>query len=361
MFRFQADFFLTARDCCKLSEVCAFTFTTLHTNVKYWKRAFQCLGNIPMYINPDVFDNDVVPIRRWSIVAMIKRRVEQRVHIYNTDVGLALKITDERKRADRLNQLKGEFIRKTHACPLCFEKVTFQYQLNSSVTKKDGFGSVFMACSECCAHQVWSHAQAQAIWGFTEGQLRELAHCTMSKVKFYCTADLKWLRERKYPYYTSRTPESYITPKQRDRLKDLPPVVAMNLKLRELTVDRQGAVWERVLNVATGMIVDQPMRPVHSLTAHGAVEVKEGAAKRLRPGVESSGPTTTLPSNIGDVGVVPKAGYLASGSNPSFVAYHGSEEVPVLASWVQHPVAKQGSYNARVFDPKDNGEDDDSD
>ena len=74
--RFEANFFLTARDCCNLSQVCVFTFSAIHSNVKYWKRAFQCLGNIPLYINPDLFENDVVPIRRWSIIAMIKRCTE---------------------------------------------------------------------------------------------------------------------------------------------------------------------------------------------------------------------------------------------------------------------------------------------
>jgi hypothetical protein len=106
---------LTARDMCHLSGTCVFTFAEIRTNVKYWKRAFQTLGyvhvfatlgfalfsdllslacsNIPLYINVSLFKNDVNPIRRWSIVAMIKRRTEQRVHDYNSQVAIACKLS----------------------------------------------------------------------------------------------------------------------------------------------------------------------------------------------------------------------------------------------------------------------------
>lgn len=85
-------------------------------------------------------------------------------------------------------------------------QVSFQYQLNSSISKKNGFGAVFMACDQCCIHNVWSHTQALIIWGFTEGQLQHLARYTLSAMKFYSTADLLWLRERKFPLYT----KSYV-------------------------------------------------------------------------------------------------------------------------------------------------------
>jgi hypothetical protein len=56
----MTNFFLTARDCCHLSGTCVFTFHAIHSNVKYWKRAFQCLGNIPLFINVNFLENDVV-------------------------------------------------------------------------------------------------------------------------------------------------------------------------------------------------------------------------------------------------------------------------------------------------------------
>lgn len=44
LFWFMTNFFLTARDCSHLSGTCVFAFHAIHSNVKYWKRAFQCLG-----------------------------------------------------------------------------------------------------------------------------------------------------------------------------------------------------------------------------------------------------------------------------------------------------------------------------
>jgi hypothetical protein len=44
--RLMTNFFLTAHNCCNLSAVCVFTFAAIHSNVKYRKRAFQCLGNM---------------------------------------------------------------------------------------------------------------------------------------------------------------------------------------------------------------------------------------------------------------------------------------------------------------------------
>ncbi|CAH6418472.1 Hypothetical protein POVN_LOCUS187 [uncultured virus] len=433
LFWFMTNHFLTARDCSHLSGTCVFSFHAIHSNVKYWKRAFQCLGNIPLYINVNFLEGDVVPIRRWSIIAMLKRRQEQRVHDYNNQVAIACKLPEEADRSARLNSLKAQFLSKRHACPLCFNQVSFQYQLNSSISKKNGFGAVFMACDQCCRHQIWSHTQALMIWGFTEGQLQFLARYTMSGMKFYCTADLLWLRERKYPLYTKAVSEAPLTPGQRARLVDLPPAVALCLRLREQTVDAQGVIWERTLNVGTRAIVvamraivdsDEPYEvllsygqpqqpalplpvepptmgllpaPVHTarppLPKQGEPDDEEGARgapprkkRRVDTSLPSAGPpppsralevmgsgrvlppvaapvrqlrlapvfdrAPTMPHHIGGVGVVPAAAFLAGGTNPTFVAYHGNEPVPVLASSIQYPIAKRSSYVHSIFDPQ---------
>lgn len=197
--------------------------------------------------------------------------------------------------------------------------------------------------------------------------------------------------------------EAALTPGQRARLVDLPVAVALQLRLREQTVDARGIIWERTLNVGTRAIVvaqrpildsDEPYemllegafgKPQQTdaplqLEAPGRQRDGQPLSKRARlsPTMSAAdeaddvpmtsagaagGPKTlrlapsfdvppTLPGNVGSIGSVPAAAFLAGGTNPTFVAYHGSEPAPVLASSIQYPIAKRSSYVHCVFDPQ---------
>jgi hypothetical protein len=175
-----------------------------------------------------------------------------------------------------------------------------------------------------------------------------------------------------------------LTPLQRSRLKDLPIEVAQRLYIREQTVDAAGVIWERTVNVGTGRIVvaQRPLvdsiQPSQELLAMCGTSTRSASGEPLskRQRMETRGlatehavktehkqntlsaPTSTcsdVPMNVcGAIGTRPLPAYLAAGSlAPTFVAYHGSEPVPVLMTFIVYRnVAHQMTEVERAqFDP----------
>jgi hypothetical protein len=94
--------------------------------------------------------------RRWAKLTGTQHiycRLYTTLQLETTDVLHIPDITRE-ERKQLIDKAHNDFKARHHACGLCHEPVLFAEHFADSRTKT--VGGVFMACSNCLAHNVWS-------------------------------------------------------------------------------------------------------------------------------------------------------------------------------------------------------------
>ncbi len=129
-------------------------------------------------------------LRRWAKIITSQHfyaRDYTTLQLDNTDVLHIPDITRD-ERVLLIEKNSTIFKKKTCACGICHECITFTTHYTDAGTK--AVGSPFMACSSCQQQNVWNSTEATVLWGFSEEQLDKIPYWRFTTAKRFSTVDL---------------------------------------------------------------------------------------------------------------------------------------------------------------------------
>ncbi len=196
-----------------LAPVSKITGQTSEENMLYWRNLIKEHGNqgqayFPLESLKDKSKEKETKQDKHSFDPMIRRwaKIIATQQLYTrgyTDLQLELSdiqhipdITRE-ERAKLRTDAEEKFKNKKNACPCCDDHKPVEYSkyLNDQRTK--AVGGVFMACSDCLTHKVWTSDEARLLWGFTDRQLEKIPFWRFSTSNRFLTEDLLEFRRLK--------------------------------------------------------------------------------------------------------------------------------------------------------------------